>query len=429
MANQTQNMNALLASIDRSGSVHSSNAQLLVPSVLEATLQLDPQAVTGEVTVRVQFEGMLDTDLVSIVWFGTPGVGTPDVEPIPGSAMGYVDFKVPAAAVIANDGTLVSLVAALVRDDEQWVSEPTEIAVTSTRQTLRPLVLPAPSVSALVANNLNPAAVPQSGQTVSVPVYPDMQVGDEVRVIWTGVSKAGSQVTLAQTVDSRTVLTFSVAKAVVDASSGASASVAYSVARGDSGVEQTSVPVPFKLMNLVDTSNLVLNGMAIRVAANWPRLGGEYPGNSATRTASGGKAPYTYTSSAPMIASVDSKGMVVGLKNGKAVITVVDADKIKAQFNVEVSNVWELLLRNSVSTYDAAVTWMNGQRGVPLNETTILSHYYRWPYPGDINKNQYWVCTQSGCSGNNAKFWNGPDGVLACHGRTVNLRAWCKRAY
>lgn len=129
MSNQIQHMNALLASIDRSGSVHSSNAQLLVPSVLEATLQLDPQAVTGEVTVRVQFEGMLDTDLVSIVWFGTPGVGTPDVEPIPGSAMGYVDFKVPAAAVIANDGTLVSLVAALVRDDEQWVSEPTEVHV------------------------------------------------------------------------------------------------------------------------------------------------------------------------------------------------------------------------------------------------------------------------------------------------------------
>lgn len=431
MTIHTQTMATLLAQLRDSRSVTTvpRSRELAAPVMLEAALQLDPGRVLDGAAVRVAFEGMLDTDLVALVLFGKPGAGTPEIEPINGDARGYVDFKVPVAAIDANDGTAVTLMSALVRGEQQWLSPPVDLMIARTRQAVSALALPAPVLHALENHNLIPAAVSSSGQSVTVAAYPDMRSGDKVRVIWTGITQAGSYSTAVQTATGRTALTFTVPKSVVDANGGASASVAYAVRRGTGEAEQMSAAVPFKLMNLVDTSTLKLDGMAIRVAANWPRTGVEYPGNSAKRTGSGGKGPYAYSTSAPAIASVDKQGTVIGLKNGRAVITVTDAAKVKVQYPVEVSNVWELLLRSTTSNHDAAVAWMNGQRGIPLHETQLISLYYRWPYPGDINKNLYWLCTGEYCAATNGLFWNGDNNAHACHGRGVNLRALCKRAY
>ena len=131
MTIHTQTMATLLAQLRDSTGVTTvpRSRELAAPVMLEAALQLDPARVLGGATVRVAFEGMLDTDLVALVLFGEPGAGTPEIEPINGDARGYVDFKVPMAAIDANDGTAVNLMSALVRGEEQWVSAPVEVKI------------------------------------------------------------------------------------------------------------------------------------------------------------------------------------------------------------------------------------------------------------------------------------------------------------
>jgi len=50
--------------------------ELITPVVLEAVPVLDVESAPNGGTVRVYFPNMRDADLVAIVWFGTPGVGT-----------------------------------------------------------------------------------------------------------------------------------------------------------------------------------------------------------------------------------------------------------------------------------------------------------------------------------------------------------------
>lgn len=120
---QVQKIQALLARIDRT-------------SVgVEHALSFEMPAPCGAI-VRVRFDGMLDTGLVAVVWSGEPGAGTPELDPLPGSAAGYVDFNVPNSVITASIGTGVTLLAALVRGEEHWVSSPRELAVGSLGTTM-----------------------------------------------------------------------------------------------------------------------------------------------------------------------------------------------------------------------------------------------------------------------------------------------------
>lgn len=128
---QHQSMAALVAALKRSGSSVAGmrHFDAIVPTLMNAVCFVDTQSLASDITVRVHFADMLPTDLVVIIWLGRPGVGTPDIEPVDGSTGGYVDFSVPAAAVGANDGAMVTLLAALVRGEEQWVSAPVEVKI------------------------------------------------------------------------------------------------------------------------------------------------------------------------------------------------------------------------------------------------------------------------------------------------------------
>jgi hypothetical protein len=84
--------------------------ELPAPSVLEAPGGvLDPMDALSGATVQVRYASMETQDIVTLVWLGSPGGGTPADQEKPGNASGLVEFKMPASLVGANIGREVSV--------------------------------------------------------------------------------------------------------------------------------------------------------------------------------------------------------------------------------------------------------------------------------------------------------------------------------
>lgn len=185
MSTQERTIKSLLAGLTRTRSAvpNQRNIDLAAPLVLQAQPQLDPRKTACGATVRVQFPGMQATDLVAIVWFGLPGVGTPDIAPMEGSAAGHVDFNVPAEAVQANNNATVTLVSAVVRGEEQWVSEPLDLFVGSAVPLDTPHVHDA---SGAAVTTLNPVQVGSTQANSATVVLTDLRLitGDTMGVLW-----------------------------------------------------------------------------------------------------------------------------------------------------------------------------------------------------------------------------------------------------
>lgn len=78
-----------------------------------------------------------------------------------------------------------------------------------------------------------------------------------------------------------------------------------------------------------------------------------------TREAMGGVLPYQYSSSNPSVASVDSStGHVVSTGVGSARISVADANGTTASYNVNCTNVFELVCSPNTLAYKQAALWM-----------------------------------------------------------------------
>ncbi|HEX8540657.1 MAG TPA: hypothetical protein VF671_03035 [Pseudomonas sp.] len=148
-----------------------------------------------------------------------------------------------------------------------------------------------------------------------------------------------------------------------------------------------------------------LSGLSLKV--NWPRTGQDSLDNTQTRTASGGMPPYTYTSSAPTIASVTQAGKVTGEFNGSAIITVRDGLNASVSYPVAVSNVWQMGTIDSALTHNEFVAWLGNTPsaiGIGWFRDDMIRVYSR-PFPivaGGI----YWTGTRvcEGCSGQCTEF-------------------------
>ncbi|WP_268800091.1 hypothetical protein [Pseudomonas huanghezhanensis] len=84
--------------------------ELPAPTVVQASAGvLDPMNALAGATVRVSYASMEAQDLVTLVWLGSTGIGTPADQEKPGSANGQVEFTVPATVIGANIGREVSV--------------------------------------------------------------------------------------------------------------------------------------------------------------------------------------------------------------------------------------------------------------------------------------------------------------------------------
>ncbi len=138
---------------------------------------------------------------------------------------------------------------------------------------------------------------------------------------------------------------------------------------------------------VIDTSAMNLNGRAYKTPS-WTRKA-EAPGNTATRTASGGKPPYSYQSSNPAIASVNA-GFVRGEWNGSATITVRDSVGNQVSYPVNVSNMYQVVI-HGVDKPDVISRWIFSIGAVSYTNggpnQQIASWYHapaEWFFDGDL---------------------------------------------
>jgi len=134
----------------------------------------------------------------------------------------------------------------------------------------------------------------------------------------------------------------------------------------------------------VETSNLILNGKNPIAASSlgWVKIG-DPPGTFALRPARGGTPPYTYTTSAENIATVDSTGTVRSSGSGVAKITVKDSSTPARSLSYDVAtfNVLQVLHNTSQLTAAAALAWITEVRGYPIIQAdndflVALNHKY-----------------------------------------------------
>jgi hypothetical protein len=122
---------------------------------------------------------------------------------------------------------------------------------------------------------------------------------------------------------------------------------------------------------ILDTSTVTLNGRNISQQGVVPQLnrwGGYIPPNTRVeRIATGGRPPYTYTSSAPQIASVLG-GSVESEGNGSAIITVTDSSSPpqRKSFIVNASNVIRLIQSPQPILGPDSTQWAASIGGTPI---------------------------------------------------------------
>ncbi|MHC8391978.1 Ig-like domain-containing protein [Pseudomonas sp. MDT2-39-1] len=132
---------------------------------------------------------------------------------------------------------------------------------------------------------------------------------------------------------------------------------------GQSSAERTLTLVPALELELTP---MVLDGFNISIKGtglDWTLTGNDPAGTADTRVPTGGTPPYTYRSSNPNIASVDSNGRVRSEGNGSATIYVTDQHQTK-EYQVTTSNVYRCLYSPDLRDYHAYIQWAMASRAI-----------------------------------------------------------------
>lgn len=145
---------------------------------------------------------------------------------------------------------------------------------------------------------------------------------------------------------------------------------------------------------MIDITPLVLDGLALRVNPDIPRPGDyEYPRNTAVRVGANGTAPYTYLSLNTGIVTVSSLGVARGMKNGATTVRVTDGAGVVAEYAVQVSNVWDVLLNMGQVNHAQARAWMSERGGTPFG--AVMRGPF-WRYYGTVENayfpSNFWTC-------------------------------------
>jgi hypothetical protein len=359
---------------------------LPAPRIKEANGDtLDPINAPSGATVVIDASANLRAgDRVFTIWQGPKGYGDKDQIVTEAQAGKTLEVVFAPSLVTDNAGQTVQVAYAVYRlDGPMQRSETLHVKVVD-----KPLDLPAPRMDTVGADGvLDPALIPDSGATVRVK-YPGMGTQDRVVVTWRGASLHD---TPAQ-VPGGGELLFTLPKALIIATAGAAASVTYTVTRA--GTEKVSAPLGLRVKQgmTFDTSPVILPGKVYLLPGS-PDVLPRFPaGTTVQRTATGGQAPYTYTSSNNLVAKVDSQGLTSVRGNGEALISVTDALGETLSFRVTVTGVVHCIGvgNGSYAQMTAAAAGVGG-RLPSIDELKQLYAAYagRWP----MGNGNYWSST------------------------------------
>lgn len=362
-------------------------APLPPPTVKQAQgNQLDPAHAPHGATVQVAASADLRVgDRVTITWQGPKGSDSKERTIAQDEAGKPLELLFAYALVIANAGQTVAIAYTVNRANGQ-----VQTSETLNLQIIDGLdELPAPSMDTVGADGVvDPARIPESGATVRVR-YPGMSSGDRVLVNWRG---AVHQDTPEQSVGNQPELQFNLPKTLIMASIGSTATVGYTVTRA--GRPLTSAPLWLTIHQglSLDTSPVTLAGKVYLLPGTPDLLPTMPAGTTVQRVATGGQAPYRYTSSDPLVAKVDGNGLVSVRGKGTAQITVTDNRGDSLGYQVQVTGVIHALGlgSGSVATVSAAAA-RQGARLCSIQELRELHAAYgnRWPMGNAL----YWSST------------------------------------
>jgi hypothetical protein len=179
---------------------------------------------------------------------------------------------------------------------------------------------------------------------------------------------------------------------------------------------------------VIDTTPVTLGGKFYGLPAYPGHDPAHWPANTTiTRVPSSGVAPYTYTSSDPLVASVNSGGFVnVATKKGTVTITVRDGAGQTASYSVSVTNVISVIGfgRNTYPVAVDAVSAAGLRLGTHAELNEIAELYSgRWP----MGAAGYWTSDTCGLGKHYAKDlvsggWSCvPSGPFGSHCNIVGL--------
>ncbi|MEE4746580.1 Ig-like domain-containing protein [Pseudomonas alliivorans] len=356
------------------------------PTVKQATGDtLDPANAPNGATVVIDASASFKAgDRVTVQWMGPKGSDTKEKTLIDSEAGQPLETVFASALVVANAGQVV--------DVFYTVNRANGLVQTSATLALKVLAgltkLPAPRMDTVGHDGVvRPSLIPDSGATVRVS-YPGMSGEDSVVLNWRGLSSHDTSAKPA----TGNELQFNVPKAWIIASQGGSASVTYTVSRDS--VSKGSVPLWLTVEKelVFDTSPVTLAGKVYLIPSVPDLLPSLPAGTSVRRQASGGQAPYRYTSSNPLVAKVDGNGLTTVRGNGTATISVTDASGTSKSYQVTVTKVIHCLGlgSGSLSQMSSAAS-AKGGRIPSINELKEIYTTYgnRWP----LGNGKYWSST------------------------------------
>lgn len=364
---------------------------LPAPTVREApnNTSLDPIAAQNTLTAVVDYTGMALGDKIIVTWTGargTPDGGSHTAPPKIVEILGPQSVPLANSVVAFNLGKNVTVSYKVIRGSQEFNSPVLALAV----QAMPDSALRAPIIREAADSGEGPEldVASLTGATIRIPSWPLIAVGQYIWMRLRGTNKdnslylrnlssaPGSYVTAAWIADGYydRVLAPDILSELKNLQDDSSLTVEFYAALGQSQEFAEAVTFPPRVYTvkaleelIVDTSPLTLSGRNFTVnhaAVNWIRTGNDPEGTAATRAASGGKPPYTYTSSKPAVVSVDNTGRIRSEDNGSATITVKDSADQQKTISVTASNVRTILYNLSTMTQAQAVAWVHSINGV-----------------------------------------------------------------
>ncbi len=306
---------------------------LPLPTILEAENDvLDPaKTANGATVVIAASAGLRLGDHVKVSWSGPKGSDEKEKVIDAADAGNALSVVFSSALVNANDGQQVVVSYRVTRVNGTVQDSATYTVKVSGAWS----ALPAPTMDSVQADGVvDPGVIPASGATVRVRY--EMRADDRVKVVWAGASR---HETAEQTVVSQAELLFNVPKALITASAGTQAVLSYLVTRAGAVKESELRTLTVRSALELDTSAVTLGGKVYLVPAHPDALPALPAGTTVQRVASGGTAPYTYSSSNTQVAAVDNAGLASVRGNGTASITVTDATGQSLSYEVTVTGV------------------------------------------------------------------------------------------
>lgn len=277
--------------------------------------------------------------------------------------------------------------------------------------------LPLPIIKEAINDTLDPANTPY-GATVIVAASANLGLGDQVRVSWSGPKGSENKDNVIGANDVGKALSVVFSSALVNANRGEEISVSYRIIRKNGSLlfsRYYSVIIQSNGLTL-DVSPVTLAGKIYLMLPDQ----GVYPafpaGTTVQRVASGGKPPYTYSSSNVNVAHVNAQGLTSVRGKGTANITVTDASGRRLSYPVTVTGVIKVS-RLKPNTYQEVV-WDAGRNNARLPTMQELREVYtaygsRWP----LEKTNIWASTDARLPKAAVKhFGNGQEG----HALTIN---------